>query len=292
MTIKDAIDRAKLLRNSRLQERHAAQQLPPPVQTAGTTDVLHPGPAEAVRPPNVLLDPLRTVDISIEDCEQHRVLITDEQLRALPEADAAYRLLRSRVQHQLKRNNWFSLAVVSAGQDEGKTVTALNLAASIAREKQRPVYLLDLDMRNPSVCRYLGLQDVRGLPDYFTGDADPADVLVQTSIPYFVVAGGQTPVTGASEMLSGPRLEQLLAHIRLRSPGALVIVDLPPVSLTDEAVVVAPRVDALLVVVSEGKTPRDELARTLSVLNEFNMVGVVVNRASDSGASSYGQYYG
>jgi Mrp family chromosome partitioning ATPase len=292
MTIKDAIDRAKLLKRARLQEQQADHEPWTPAASTGIPAEPRPGRAEIIHPPPVPLQPLRIVEISADACARHRVLLTDAQMREMPEADAAYRLLRSRVQHRLNRNNWFSLAVVSPGKDDGKTVTALNLAISIAREKQRPVYVLDLDMRNPSVCSYLGLQDMRALPDYFTGDAEPADVLVQTSFPYLFVAGGHTPVAGASEMLSGPRWEQLLAHIRLRSPDALVIIDLPPVGLTDEAAILAPRVDALLIVASEGKTQRDGLARAIGVLSEFTVAGVVLNRSSDRNIGSYQQYYG
>jgi Mrp family chromosome partitioning ATPase len=160
-------------------------------------------------------------------------------------------------------------------------VTTLNLALSIAREKQRPVYVLDLDMRNPSLCAYHGLTGVRPLPEYFTGDAEPADVIFQTSVPYFFVAGALAPVDHASEMLAGPRLEQLLAHIRARSPDAIVIVDLPPVNVTDEALIVAPRVDAVLVVVAEGLTRRDDVTRALNALGEYSVAGVIINRSGE-----------
>lgn len=290
MTVKDALDRAKRLRQARLSEQKSPYEGPPGV--LGTSGQSEPRPAmqEVVRRQPAHFEPLRTVEISASACEQNRVLLSDEQLRAVPQADAAYRLLRGRVQQRLKRNNWFSLAVASPGQNDGKTLTALNLALSIAREKQRPVYVLDLDMRNPSVCAYLGIQDVRPLPDYFVGDAAPGDVLVQTSVPYLVVAGALRPVDGASEMLAGARFEELLSYIRLRSPDAVVILDLPPVNVTDEALVVAPRVDATIVVVSEGKTERNALARTLSVLSEYSVAGVIVNRATDVHAAKYDSY--
>ncbi len=88
-------------------------------------------------------------------------------------------------------------------------------------------------------------------------------MLFQTSVSHLVVAGNRNSVGGASEMLAGTRLEELLSHIRLRSPDAVVLIDLPPVNTTDEALVVAPRVDSVLIVVSEGKTQRQDLARTL-----------------------------
>ena len=217
-------------------------------------------------------------------------MLSDSQLREFPAADAAYRLLRSRLQNRLKRNNWFSLAIASPSQADGKSITAVNLAVSIAREKQKPVYLIDLDMRNPSVCRFLGICDIRPLPDYLAGQAKPEDVLFETSFPNLIVGGALTPAESASELLAGPRFSELLSHIRLRSPDALVIVDLPPVNVTDEALQVGPRMDAFLVVVSEGKTDRAQLARTLSSLSEFTVAGVVINQSSESHTMAYDHY--
>jgi Mrp family chromosome partitioning ATPase len=91
-------------------------------------------------------------------------------------------------------------------------------------------------------------------------------------------------------MLASPRFSELLAHIRLRSPDAFVLIDLPPVTMTDEALLVGPRVDAFLVVVSEGKTQRKDLAQTLATLGEFTVAGVVVNRSSDSKTMGYEHY--
>ena len=64
---------------------------------------------------------------------------------------------------------------------------------------------------------------------------------MQTSVPNLVVAGTLNTVDGASEMLAGPRFEQLLEYIRDRWPDSIVLLDLPPVNVTDEALVVAPR---------------------------------------------------
>lgn len=289
MTIEDAIRRAKILGQARLQ-----REKPGDVHPSRPTEP-RPVAAEryaAPRPvaPAMHFEPLKMVEISAEACAQNRVLLLESQLREFAAADAAYRLLRSRLQNRLKKSNWFSLAIASPNSGDGKTVTALNLAISIAREKQKPVYLLDLDMRNPSVCRFLGIQDIRPLPDYFQGHSRPEDVLFETSFPNLIVAGALGPTEGASEMLAGPRFSDLLAHIRLRSPDAFVLVDSPPVTLTDEALLIGPRVDGFLVVVSEGKTERKDLSQTLATLGEFTVAGVVINRSSDGQTTGYGQY--
>ena len=287
MSIMEALERAKRLRKeAQRQEQDGREAVTAPVPGVSA----EPAAAPAVRKPARQYEPLRVVDISADACDQNRILLTDAQLRAFPHAAAAFRLLRSKLQQGVKRNGWSTLAVSSPTPDDGKTTTILNVALSIAREKQRTVCVLDLDMRNPSACKYLGLTDVRPISDYFSGDARPEDVLVQTSVPNLVVAGGKQAVDGASEMLAGPRFEQLLEYARDRWPDGVVIIDLPPVNVTDETLVVAPRVDAVLLVVSEGKTERKDLERALGVLSDFRVAGVIINRASDFHVAKYDHY--
>jgi capsular exopolysaccharide synthesis family protein len=290
MTIEDAINRAKLLGQGRLQKLKIADEARRQLTEPKVPMQPDHGSARQGSEPAVQFEPLRAVAISAAACEQHRVLLSESQLRAFPQADAAYRLLRSKVQHRLKRHSWFSLAIASPNSDDGKTITTLNLAISIAREKQRPVYVLDLDMRNPCILDLLGIQDARPLPEYFLSQAKPDDVLVETSLQNLIVAGALSATEGASELLAGPRFEELLAHIRRRSPNACVLVDLPPLNVTDEALLIGPRVDAFLMVVSEGKTERKDLARALSMLSEFTVAGVVVNRSSESRTTEYSKY--
>jgi capsular exopolysaccharide synthesis family protein len=290
MTIEDAINRAKRLGQARLQKHKMADEARRESTEPKMPAPSGPSSAWSSNGPAVQHEPLRTVEISAAACEQNRVLFSENQLREFSQADAAYRLLRSRLQNRFKRKNWFSLAIASPSQDDGKTLTVLNLAISIAREKQKPVYVLDLDMRNPSICKFLGIRDIRPLPEYFLGLAKAEEVLVQTSFPNLIVAGAQSATASASEMLAGPQFNELLAHIRLRSPDAFVLVDLPPVNSTDEALLVGPLVDAMLIVVSEGKTERKNLAQTLSTLSEFTVAGVVINRSSEVHTIGYEQY--
>jgi len=290
MTIQEALERAKRLRKERLQEQAAN---PEPAIGAAPAVALEPFrpsvPAPRPVPVPVKFESLATIGVSEDACARHRVLLSTEQQREFPQADAAYRLIRSKVRQRMQRGGWSTLAVSSPRQDDGKTVTALNLALSMAREKQRPVYVLDLDMRNPSVDKYLGLEEHRSITDFFTDQAEASEVIYETPVPFLFVACARERMDGASELLAGPKLEELLAHIRARSPDAVIVVDLPPVNVTDEALVVAPRVDAVLVVVSEGRTQRDDLSRTLGALSDFPVAGVVINRSSEHHADYYDQ---
>jgi protein-tyrosine kinase len=211
-----------------------------------------------------------------------------------PAADAAYRILRARLMQKVRSNRWGVLAFTSPGAGEGKSLTTLNLALNIAREKLNRVFVLDLDMRSPSICSYLGVQPPQELVQYFAGSGSPADVLFSIGVDHLAIAGSTTPTDRASELLANGRLEILLDYIRSISSNALVLVDLPPILVTDEALMIAPRVDATVLVVAEGRTRRDSLARAKQLLSEFPVAGVVLNCASQNYGADvyYGERYG
>ena len=292
MTIQDALERAKLLRTSREGSAHARPERPrAPEQDVATLPAHREAvPAEPAGPA-VHYSDLERVSFDAEACERFNVLVTGEQLANSAQAAAAYRLMRGRILLKVKAaGGWSCVGISSPGPGEGKTVTTLNLAISIAREKQRMVYLLDLDMRNPSMCQRAGFQPPRALAQYFTEGLSPESVLYQTDVDHLVVAGNLQAVPNASELLASPRLDELIKYIRRRSPGAIIFIDLPPVLSTDEALVVAPRTDAMFLVVAEGITRRDGLAKASDVLSDFTVAGIIMNRSSEGMGADYYAY--
>jgi capsular exopolysaccharide synthesis family protein len=288
MTIQQALERAKEMR--RVREGGGSAARPESAAEQSSPVTVRPEPAQPLPGPEVPQVALERMEFDPATCERYNVLVSDHQLSEVGRAAASYRLMRSRVLHRLKANRWSCIGITSAGPGEGKTITTLNLAISIAREKQRTVYLLDLDMRNPSVLERGGMRPTRSLSQYFSDGLEPHEVLFETNVPNLVVAGCVEPVPSASELLASPRLDELLNYIRRRSHGALIIIDLPPVLSTDEALVVAPRVDAMYLVVAEGVTRRDGLARAADLLSDFTVAGIIMNRSSESLGSDYYGY--
>jgi protein-tyrosine kinase len=92
-------------------------------------------------------------------------------------------------------------------------------------------------------------------------------------------------------MLASDRLEQMFAYIKSVAPNPLIIVDLPPTLVTDEALMIAPRVDATVLVVADGLTRRDSLVRARELLAEYPLAGVILNKSTESVGAS-GEYYG
>lgn len=221
----------------------------------------------------------------------NRVLVDSETAGANARASAAYRLLRTRLMQRMASSNWTSLALTSVGPGEGKSLTALNLALSLARGRTGDVILLDLDLRSPSLCRYLGVDPPHDLSSYFAGVGNAQDVLFMIGIENLALAGSTGAAERASDLIASGRFEELLAAIATLSSDPLVLLDLPPLLVTDEALLIAPRVDAVALVVSEGVTRRDYLERAKQLLDEFAFAGVILNRASETfGTDSYYGY--
>jgi len=218
---------------------------------------------------------------------RNRILLPDSGFAANQRAAAAYRIIRTRLRHLARTNNLRTIAITSPAADEGKSVTAINLALSAARDVTQNVFLLDLDLRNPSVCTYLGVRPPRDLAKYFRGEAAPADVLFTVGVDNLVIGASSESTDQASELVGSGKLEALTGYISSISANPLVLIDLPPVLVTDEALLVAPHVDAMLLVVAEGRTRRNSLARAQGVLAEFPSAGIILNGTRESVESYY-----
>jgi protein-tyrosine kinase len=276
--VENAIEKSRAEQRARPQARttakDAADRAAGRTKQAATID-----PAQRLRPTMAMLNEVQ--------CRERRLLLRgseDDDGAAV----AAYRMLRTRLLHRARSKGWTSIAVTSADQNDGKTLTALNLAISMSREKSREIVLLDMDMRNPSVFRTLGVTPPRELRDYLEGtdkDSSANDVrelFVSVSSDNLFVAGSTIPTDQASELLHSTRFDDLMHFIKQGTVDPVILLDLPPVLLTDDALVVAPKVDAILVVASEGLTARADLARALELLAEFPVAGVALNRAADT----------
>jgi Mrp family chromosome partitioning ATPase len=234
--------------------------------------------AAAIDPAARIVPLAVTVDSAV--CRERRLLLRGGDEADNSAAVAAYRMLRTRLLHRARINDWRTIAITSAGANDGKTLTALNLALSMAREKNREIVLLDMDMRNPSVCRTLGVHPPHELRDYLERGEHLQQLFFSVAGDNLLIAGSTRPTQSASELLASPRFEELLLTLQQGAVDPVVLIDLPPVLLTDDALVVAPKVDAILLVASEGVTGRANFTKALDVLSEFPIAGVALNRAA------------
>jgi len=277
--IKLAIERA---RQQQAAAHHGAATLAPRL-TAPRAAARHPvdlGPS---------LDqgiPVDLVPLDERHLERHRVvtLQRDNPLRT------PFDLLRTQVLHRMEEHGWRTVAITSPSMQSGKTVTAINLALSIAHHPAKSALLVDFDLRRPQVASYLGLPEGHSLNDVFADRVDVHGAIAHVGIPGFFVLPTRGRVAGASEVLASDRVTQMISGLRDEHPDRIVVIDLPPVTAVDDVISVLPRVDCVLMVVGNGDSTRREMEEARRHLARYPMLGVVLTKAQQQEAVSGGYY--
>jgi exopolysaccharide/PEP-CTERM locus tyrosine autokinase len=185
------------------------------------------------------------------------------------------------------------IMVTSSVPEEGKTFVTLNLALSIAHEKDCTVLLVDADVAKPKLTRIFEAQDRRGLTDLLVDPSlDLYDVILETSIDglWFLPAGYSNPL--APELLASHRLKEIMQQIAARDPRRVILFDSPPLLATNEAQALGQHIRNVLMVVRAESTAPALVAEALAGLGEGKQVNCVLNRAPRNLSNSYyGSYY-
>jgi polysaccharide biosynthesis transport protein len=170
------------------------------------------------------------------------------------------------------------ILVASAGQGEGKTLVACNLAVALARAQQS-VLLIDADMRRPGVHTMLDQPMQPGLSELLDGTAALAEAMRPSTVPGLTVIAAGSPSASASELLGSHAYEELLTVMGEHFPW--VIIDSPPVLSVTDATVIAQRTSGILFVVGSGMTRTRAARLAVEELQQAGgrVVGAVLNRA-------------
>ena len=242
----------------------------------GTKPKIGKAAASQAVPPPIVYTTTRSLNVPLPVLRQRRVMAAYDKG---PFVDAV-KILRTQVMHRLRENNWNVLGVTSPGHGEGKTLTAVNLAVSLAMETTQTVLLVDANLRNPSIHEVFGLKDCPGLADYLLDNQPVEDLLVHPGIGRFVLLPGGRAISNSTEILTSPKMLALVEEFKHRYPSRIVIFDLPPLLYTADVLAFSPYIDALLLVVEEGKTTVEEVRRAFSLLkNSRPVLGTVLNKA-------------
>jgi Mrp family chromosome partitioning ATPase len=200
----------------------------------------------------------------------------------------AYKLLRTQVLRRLDQLKANTLAVLSPTAAAGKTLTAINLAITIAAETGRTALLVDMDLRNPSIHTRLGFEPTLGVEECLLENRSVQDAIVRVAgYERLALLPARAAVEHSSELLTSERATRLVAELRARYANRIILFDLPPVLQADDALAFSRTVQAGLMVVGEGRTQRDDLARSIELLRELTLVGTVLNGSREPAAAAY-----
>ncbi len=193
----------------------------------------------------------------------------------------SFKMLRTRCLQSMDGMSWNTLAVTSPSNDTGNSLTAANLAISIAMELDRSVLLIDANFQNPSICRLFGLKAETGLSDYLLNDTPINELLINPGLERLVILPAGKEMFNSTEMLRSPKMIRLVTELKNRYPSRIIIFDLPPLLSQADTLGFSPYVDCVLLVIDEGHTKTDELKQAALMLKEINVLGTVLNKASD-----------
>ncbi len=271
MNLRKALDRAKKEREIKVDAAVS------PVAKVGPTG------GSGWQPPVYSESKTVAIDISMA-VKNHCVALSTE----FPEINY-YKVLRTQLRQMGQQKDWKTVMVTSASPNEGKTVTAINLAATFAREYNHTVLLVDADLRMQMVHRYLGYDSQLGLLDYLEDKAAMNDIITWPGIEKFTIISGDRVVEDSSELIGSPRMQALMEELKTRYDDRYVIFDAPPLLDVADALAFAPLVDCIILVVGAGVTSKQNLKEALALLPQDKIAGFVLNRFQGPN-KAYGRY--
>ena len=202
-----------------------------------------------------------------------------------------YQALRLKLEHLQRERDVRVIGVTSPGARDGKTVTAINLAAALSEGSNARVLLIEADLRRPAVSRYLGLRDASkpGLAELVLDTKlqlpDAIERHEHVAFDTMVAGAADTPI---HQIFRTPRLQTLLTELRQRYD--FVIIDTPPVGPVSDCALLARWMDGLVVIVTAHKTPRKLLENALNMLEGAPVIGIIFNR-DDKARAGYRRDY-
>lgn len=224
----------------------------------------------------------KIIPVDADRLREERVVLSN----ARDPLERYYKIIRTHMLQRMRANDWKTVAVTSPTAGNGKTITAINLAINLARDVNQTVLLADLDLVRPTLGRYFAPPDHPGLSEYLMGTAELSDILINPEIERLVILPGSRPFVHSAEILSSPRMVQLILELRNRYEDRITLLDMPPLFACDDVLAFLPHLDAVLLVVEEGKTSKDEVQRAEQLLGQDKILGVVLNKSEDTGATA------
>jgi protein-tyrosine kinase len=267
----------------RLSERLRATSLEPETSTTSSNPTAKPGSREPVR---IHLEAIKARGFVTPDAEQSQI---GQEFRVIKRPLLANAFGKG----VAAVKNGKRVMVTSAFPGEGKSFCAINLAISIAAERDFKVLLVDADVARPSIPRELGFQSQAGLMDLLVDNTlDLAQLVVPTNVEKLSILPAGRRHRQATEFLASASMSRLLEQISARYPDRIIIFDSPPLLVTTESRVLASYMGQVVVVVEAGRTPRESVNEALSTIESNEVVGLVLNKAQSVRAGSEYRYSG
>ncbi len=209
-----------------------------------------------------------------------------------PEIAEEYRKLKSVIVRYSKKEGFKNTFVVTSSLGmEGKSLTALNIAVTMAQEYDHTVLLVDADIRKPSIGKYLGIEACRGITDCLIDGVDLGDAIIKTDIGRLSFLPAGKTVDNPVELLSSQKMKNIITEIKTRYSNRYIIIDTPPILPFADTRTLCSLTDGVVFVVRERSASSDNIKEALELLGGSNILGVIYNAAT-VGPGRSNHYYG
>jgi protein-tyrosine kinase len=170
------------------------------------------------------------------------------------------------------------LLITSTQNQEGKTFTAINLAITFAREFDHKVLLIDSNVKNPSVLKYLGIDEQLGLLDCLHDNIPLSDLLICPGIERLLLLPLGRRSLKSEALLRSRKMREMLHEMKSRRKDLYIIIDGPALSDGDDAIILSDVIDRTLFVVEHGIVKQHKLAKAVGHLDKDKILGAVFNK--------------
>ncbi len=254
-------------------EREAAQE------KAGNTLLTADGVASdgtARRPGRgmaTLWGSLPFVKVDAKHLNRNMILTYQANTAATP-----FDVMRTKLLHQMRHNNWRRVAITSPGSNCGKTTLSLNLAFSLARQTDIRVMVLEMDLRNPAMARMLGHSQKTNFAAALAG-VEPVEQHILRFGDNLAIATSHSRTASTAELLQGVTAAEVIDNIEARYEPDLMIFDMPPMLVADDTLAFLDQIDCALLLGAAEATSLDELDKCKRDIEaRTNIMGVVLNK--------------
>jgi len=189
-----------------------------------------------------------------------------------------FRLLRAKIVSETQVTDDRTFLITSTRNMEGKTFTALNLAITFASEVDHKVLLLDINVKSPSVLKYLGIDEQPGLLDCMHDNVPISDMVICPGIERLLLLPLGIGRLKSAELLRSRKTHMVLQEMKRRHKDLYIILDGPALTDGVDSIVLSEFIDRTLYIVEHGRIPQKKFAESLNLLDKDKLLGTVFNK--------------
>ena len=273
--IRTAIQKAKEGRDTALGQASAGAAVAGAAASAGTAAAATDAASRHLsRPPGDAWSVLEPYHPNLNLMDRNRIVTFDQK----DDAHVPFDMMRTRVLAACRQHEWVNIGITSPTAGCGKTVTAINLAFSLARQKDMRTVLMDVDLRRPKVAENLGIVANHSMGQFLGGHERVEDHFLVYGDTLAIGTNKRRSLHSAEILQDNNAIEAMATLQKALNPG-VVLVDLPPMMSTDDVMAFLPNLDAVLIIAAAGTSQMREVDDCERELSErTNVMGVVLNK--------------